>query len=272
MSFFKYSIIVLFFGFSFARAVLLEDILSRSILKKVFAGKKIGFFLGSFDPLHLSHEKVAQEVIKRQLCDYVLVYPTWGGDSYKPNKTEIVSRLNILVEAFCDNPKIIVTRLNPKKLQEVLTVLSHDNKGYVQPGFSGEFIGIMGSDVAIGLKYSADEEIDLLRREHLKIYLRGILVPLEYENHSHGSIMALPIDKFIVFLRDNDHFEFFVGQDNMRIEDREIIEVIFMPEEVMSRSSSLVRLIASHSSLDSLDNVSPTTARIIERSGLYGFL
>jgi hypothetical protein len=176
------------------------------------------------------------------------------------------------VEAFCDNPKIIVTRLNPKKLQEVLTVLSHDNKGYVQPGFSGEFIGIMGSDVAIGLKYSADEEIDLLRREHLKIYLRGILVPLEYENHSHGSIMALPIDKFIVFLRDNDHFEFFVGQDNMRIEDREIIEVIFMPEEVMSRSSSLVRLIASHSSLDSLDNVSPTTARIIERSGLYGFL
>lgn len=276
MYFLKRSILVFIFVFSIVRPVLLEEVLSRNMLSKVFNGKTIGFFLGSFDPLHISHEKIAQEVLNRKLCDYVLVYPTWGGDSYKPNKTNISERLKMLVDNFKDDPKIIVTMLNPKKLQDVFTVLSSERQGYVTPVFHGEFIGIMGSDVAIGLKYSDDKEIDLLRREHLKIYLRGIIVPLEYENHSHGSIMALPIYKFIVFLRNKDHAEFFEGFENMRIEDRPIVQIISLNEDFMKISSTLARLVISSSgSLDSLDgicqHVSPTTSRIISNSKLYGF-
>lgn len=65
------------------KALVLESLTQTGKLEETLSGKKVGFYVGSFDPIHKGHEALAQKVIDQGFCDYVLMYPAWGGDTYK---------------------------------------------------------------------------------------------------------------------------------------------------------------------------------------------
>jgi hypothetical protein len=65
------------------QGIVLEELIQDQKLQATLSGKKVGYYIGSFDPLHLGHEGVIEEILNQNLCDYILLYPAWGGDDYK---------------------------------------------------------------------------------------------------------------------------------------------------------------------------------------------
>jgi cytidyltransferase-like protein len=134
---------------STAQALVLEDLVKDGKLESTLSQQKIGYYIGSFDPLHLGHESVVNQILEQNLCDYVLIYPAWGGDEYK-NRTDVQIRLEMLFAAFANHPKVIVTKLAPGALQNTLMERAEDliaGKPSVKTKLFGtEYIGIIGSD------------------------------------------------------------------------------------------------------------------------------
>lgn len=186
-------------------------VLEKLDIENTFAHKKVGYFVGSFDPLHKAHEAMAEKSL--ELCDYVLVYPAWGGDHYKV-RSPIEIRLDMLFEVFADHPSIIVTKLSPKELQKRLLPSS------------ASFIGIIGSDTALYLSPNPDTSI---------YYMTGLEISPEYALHTWGSCMALPADSFIVFLRNNDDLSKLGGY----IRERPICALISLEEGRYISSTSI---------------------------------
>jgi FAD synthase len=44
-------------------ALVLEDLAKNGMLESTLSYKKVGYYLGSFDPLHRGHEAIANQVI-----------------------------------------------------------------------------------------------------------------------------------------------------------------------------------------------------------------
>lgn len=132
---------------SSAHALVLEKLIQDGTLEETLKNKRIGYYVGSFDPLHKGHEAVAQLPMKKGLCDLMIIYPAWGGDSYK-NRIDVNLRHDMVFSVFQDHPRVIVTRLTPKDLQKVLTVPAFSkvkDKLVVNPAFEGvKFIGVIG--------------------------------------------------------------------------------------------------------------------------------
>ena len=134
-----------------AFALVLED-LPQEKLHQLLSGKRIGFYIGSFDPIHKGHERLVENIINQDLVNYCLIYPAWGGDEYK-NRTDVNVRLDMLFGLYKDNPSVIVTRLTPIQLQKRLTVDAPYNilgKPSVESSIKDtQYIGILGSDTAL---------------------------------------------------------------------------------------------------------------------------
>ena len=180
------------------QALILEELISQGRVETTFKNKKIGFYVGSFDPLHRGHEKLAQLPIQKGICDYVIIYPAWGGDTFK-NRVDVSVRQDMVFAAFADHPTVIVTRLSPQDLQSLLTKPTLEqfqgDKTLVKSAIEGmEFIGITGSDSALAYKDSKAS----------RIFMRGIQITEKYRNHTVGCIMAFPAKSFIVGLREGD--------------------------------------------------------------------
>jgi nicotinic acid mononucleotide adenylyltransferase len=243
-----------------AKALVLEDLIAQGKLAATFSSKKIGFYVGSFDPIHLGHEKLATTPIQQNLCDYVLVYPAWGGDSYK-NRADTRYRHDMVFSVFKDHPTVIVTRLPPQEMQRQLTkpsmIKSPDGKPLVEPAFPEmKFIGIVGSDVAI-LMAKPDSA------KALSAFMTGIEIPEKYHNHTLGGLMALPADSFIVSMRKGDDLS---TLDNS-IKDRPIIAVITSEAEIAISSTAVKNTLKQAQSIDSM--VSAHVAKIIQDNELY---
>lgn len=242
------------------KALVLEDLMVQGKLAETFSGKKIGFYVGSFDPIHLGHEKLATIPIEQSLCDYVLIYPAWGGDSYK-NRANIRYRQDMIFSVFKDHPSVIVTRLSPQEMQRQLTKpsvnKSLDGKSLVEPAFlKMKFIGIIGSDVAILLAKPDSAKA-------LSGFMTGIEIPEKYHNHTLGGLMALPADSFIVSMRTGDD----LSTLNNSIKDRPIIAVITSEEEKGFSSTAIKNALKQANSIDSM--VSAGVAKIIQDNELY---
>lgn len=236
-------------------AIVLED-LSKHELCTLISHKKIGFYVGSFDPIHKGHESVVSNILAQGLVDYCLIYPAWGGDHYK-NRTDVQLRLEMLFALYKDSPKVIVTKLDPGQLQDLLTKdsdLKIVGKPTVKSAFEGtQYIGVIGSDTA--LETVKDEK-------KLSVFLKGIKLPDQYKQHTIGAIIALPAHTFIVNVRQGDDVSSLKGQ----LEDRPITDVLHLGYS--DASSTKVRQKIQNNE-DISDMVSPSTIEIIQKNGLY---
>jgi nicotinate-nucleotide adenylyltransferase len=243
---------LLCFSLHSAWAIELEKMAPESL-----SGKKIGYYTGSFDPLHLGHEHVVQTVLDQKLCDYVLIYPVWGGDTYK-SRIDIQIRLEMLYRVFKDHPKVIVTKMSPGDLQQALTKELPEHKVAGKQAVSMKFentecIGIIGSDTALWV---------VTDPKYLALFMRGVKIEEKYREHTTGTITALPVTSFIVAMRQDDSLESLGG----KIDDRPILTVIETSYATTS-STQIKRRLVSGQSIDDL--ISPFVLESINKHRLY---
>jgi nicotinic acid mononucleotide adenylyltransferase len=240
-----------------AHALVLEDLVKDGKLEPTLSQQKIGYYIGSFDPLHRGHEALVSQILEQNCCNYVLIYPAWGGDEYK-NRTDVQIRLEMLFATFANHPKVMVTKLAPGALQNILMEPAEEliaGKPSVKTTFPGaEYIGIIGSDTA--LETSRDPK-------KLSIFMQGIQIPEKYKEHTIGGIIAIPVKSFIVGLRAGDSIDSLKGV----FSDRPIVRAI--ATDCLNLSSTKVRkAIRSGATLDE-GFVNTEVKEIIEKYSLY---
>jgi nicotinic acid mononucleotide adenylyltransferase len=133
---------------STSSALILEDLVADNKLESTLKDQKICFYPGSFNIVHRGHEAVANLVIEKKLCNFVIIYPLWSSDNYK-KRTPLDIRLKMLFATFQSHPKIIVTKLSPRDLQNTLTSVDNLQQNFVTPKYNITFVGITGSDNAL---------------------------------------------------------------------------------------------------------------------------
>lgn len=251
-------IIIIVFAILFnpvASAVVLENLTNKQ-LHNLLKNKKVGFYVGSFDPIHKGHKSVVTSLLQKKLVDYVIIYPVWGGDKYK-NRIDVNIRLKMLFSLYKDHPKVLVTKLPPLKLQELLMVDSKYKIGdwvTVKTAINGtEYVGIIGSDVATST---------VKNKKKLSVFMRGIKVTEKHKEDTVGCIIAIPVEKFIVFLRNGENIDPLNGM----IADRKITAIII--SEFQNVSSTKVRNKIKNNE-NASDMLSAEVIEIVKQEKLY---
>lgn len=254
---FKWSLFLILSVIINAHAIILEDLEREGKLKETLEGKRIGYYIGSFDPLHKGHEAIAQTLINQEMLDYILIYPAWGGDTYK-NRSSLSNRLDMIFATFKDSPRIIVTRKIPRDLQIALTKESAQTETQVQqimhPLLSGsEFVGIIGSDVVREIQSDSKKS---------RVFMRGVKIPEKHKDTSVGTVMALPVNGFIVVHR--------AGDDPLDLEShfagRPILHTFKTPYDELS-STRIRALVKDGKPI--VDDVNESVRHIIIENELY---
>lgn len=206
-------------------------------------GKTIGFFVGSFDPVHRGHQELVETILQKNLCDYVCIYPVPGGDEYK-NRISFEKRLKMLALAFKHNSKIIISNMSPLVIQAFFNRYLKDINT----------LGIMGVDVA-----------DSLCRDTKKngIFMRGIPVPEKHRDTTIGAIMAIRADRFIVSTREKENLNHLDGA----VVDRKIVAEIKLTQ-YSNLSSTQVKKRITEQSLHP-DMLNPLVYAFITQEKLY---
>jgi nicotinic acid mononucleotide adenylyltransferase len=250
------------------QALVLENLIESNRLSDTFHGKTVGYYTGSFDPIHRGHAGFAEGVVEAGYCDYVLIVPAWGGDGFK-ERAPVSIRLEMLHALFAQHPRVIVTQLSPLDVQQALTKITPDRsiRGYptVEPQDSSvEFVGLIGSDTALNLVIPAKNEKDELnRKKRLQVFMQGVAIPERYADTSTGSIMALPVSRFIVGLREGDELSIL----NWMIGERSI-SAVYRNEHGSGASSTLVKQrLKNGEAVDEL--IEPEVLSIIEKYNLW---
>lgn len=176
-------------------------------LRKLLENKRVGVFIGTFDPPHLEHMKAATMALDEGKLDYVVVIPTWPGTwdpAYKQNKNSTQIRIDLLHNACLDqkDPRIITTGLAPQELQNILMKDGKNQK--VESKFKGtKFVGIVGSDTALWLAAKDKNQWYGLARTH---YMKGIKIPQQRYNTAPAVDMLFPVDTFLIVKRPGKDF------------------------------------------------------------------
>ncbi len=171
---------VLLLTFS-AHSLILEN-LSKTDLKNKFKDKKIGFYIGSFDPIHKGHEAFIKKVLTEKLCDYVFIYPAWGGDKYK-KRTDVKVRLQMLQTLYEKSDSVLITHLPPYEMQEKMQETG------------ATFIGMLGSDMANAF---------IKNEKAATMLMRGKPVDPGSPKLTLSGLNALKAEEFIVGMRAGD--------------------------------------------------------------------
>ncbi len=225
---------------SSVEAVLLDDSYDLSELD----GKRVGYYIGSFDPIHLGHEHVIEAALKEGHVDVVLIYPVPGGDSFK-NRTDWPIRKQMIASVYHNHPEVLWTDWTPKELQ--------DRWG------ERVVVGIIGSDVVTQELMSDDPE---KREKYQKVFMRGIPLEEKHYDDTVGALTALCAESFVVALRGEVDLSYLKGG----IGDREIVSFI---QSSGDSSTAVRKAIAEGKPFEHL--VSFPVALIIKELGLYGY-
>lgn len=252
---FIFGFVVALFWVTCAHGLVLEDLIKQGQLEKTLSHQRVGYYIGSFDPLHKGHERVAGLCLEKGLCDYVIIYPSWGGDQFK-KRIDVQRRLDMLFSVFEKHPNVIVTRFTPKELQDVLTKPAVTKVSFVKPAFEGmSFIGIVGSDTALAVAGS---------KEALSTFMAGRrLTEMHYE-YTLGGCMALPVDSFIVAMRQGDE----LSPLKNKIGQKKIIAVVDIEKDDLGLSSTKAKkMIKEGGAIESM--LSEPVIQVIQTYNLY---
>lgn len=134
------SLILLFFSYS-ASAILMTEISSpRKQLSNV---KRLGVFIGTFDPLHRAHEEMIDHLLEHNLVDVVIIGAN-DNLTHKPNASSWVVRNRFLTTTYARHPKVIVANDSSKGFP----IPANNVKALRQQIHGAEVHAIMGNDVA----------------------------------------------------------------------------------------------------------------------------
>lgn len=240
---FSFFVAFLFFPFN-TRAEILDDSFDWERLQ----GSKLGYYIGSFDPIHLGHQNVIDQALESEHVDYILIYPAPGGDQFK-NRSDLATRQKLISSLYQNHPKVLMTYWTPKELQSKFASCSV----YL------DIIGIIGSDVVTETLMGTDKELSEKCRS---VFMRGIPIKEKHYQDTVGALMALKADSFLVALRGNVDLSHLEGH----IYDRPIIDFI----QSKNNSSTEVRnAILSKQPFEQF--LSFSVQAIIKEEGLYGF-
>ena len=165
--------------------------------------KKLGYFLGSFDHLHLGHIEVIRIILDKKLCDAVFVYCVQGKSSWK-QRSDFFQRTNFCESALGDINNVILSYLPPQKVQQLLTIQEGSK---VKSKYSHHITGIIGADIACNLECKNENpSIEELRQARQNDFMQGIFLDANSNDSIACSIM-LPVDDFIVALRKDYEIE-----------------------------------------------------------------
>lgn len=109
---------------------------------------RIGMSVGTFDPVTLGHNELFENALGDSPIDYLVVVPnndTPWLKSNKPNVSPFQARLDMLILAYRDHPKIIVADIpfeTPTLAQAVRDRLVSQSKGQIT------LSAVVGTDVA----------------------------------------------------------------------------------------------------------------------------
>lgn len=209
---------------------------------------KLGYYIGSFDPIHLGHQNVIEQALKEDHVDYVLIYPAPGGDIFK-NRSSLALRQKMIASVYQEHPKVLLTYWTPKELQDKFCSLSKDL----------EVVGIIGSDVVTETFMGPDKD---LSKKYNSVFMRGIPLNEKHYEDTVGALMALKATSFLVALRGNVDLSYLEG----KINDRPIRAFI---QSKNNSSTEVRKAIQSQQPFEQF--LSFSVQAIIKQEGLYGF-
>ncbi|MBI3541769.1 MAG: adenylyltransferase/cytidyltransferase family protein [Deltaproteobacteria bacterium] len=98
-----------FCSFAFALVAIAAQPAAAGYLSKVElrAGQRIGIYIGTFDPPHLTHMSRAAEALKAGHLDYLIIIPN-DTTVHKPGATPFPKRLEMIEALFGDDPRVLV--------------------------------------------------------------------------------------------------------------------------------------------------------------------
>lgn len=236
-------LVVLTFWMTSAQALVLEELIASNMLQTAMQNKHVGYFVGSFDPLHKAHEAIVDSTLNLNLVDCIILHPVWGGDIYKV-RSSVDVRLDMLFAVYKNHPKVLVSRLTPKQLQDALSTTFDKTT----------FVGILGSDTALYLAPNPETSL---------VYMTGKTIPEEHYEHTWGSCMAIPVSSFIVALRDNDNIDCLNGM----LRERPIVATFRIDAPKELSSTALKKALNNNECIDHV--VSSNIRTIIDQHKLY---
>ena len=71
---------------------------------ELFALDKLGIYTVTFDQPHMSHQEIVNTILNNKLVDEIYVVPD-DKTPFKPNKSSIVHRMNMVNILFKENKK-----------------------------------------------------------------------------------------------------------------------------------------------------------------------
>ena len=243
-----FSFFVVLIGVTFSFSTLTAVILDDTFEMKHLNGKKVGYYPGSFDPIHLGHQHVIATALQSQYVDYVLVYPAPGGDRFK-NRSALAFRQKMIASIYQDHPKVLLSYESPKELQDRFSEIADDV----------EVIGIMGSDVVTEKLMGPDA---CLSAKYHKVFMRGLPLKEKHFYDSVGAITALKASAFVVALRDGIDLSHLNG----KIYDRPILGLIVSTKH---SSTQVRKAIGDSTRFEHL--LSFPIQALIKQEGMYGF-
>jgi cytidyltransferase-like protein len=229
---------------SFIKAECLDSDFDLHRLK----GLKLGYYIGSFDPIHLGHQQVIEEALQLGYVDYVLIYPVPGGDQFK-NRTDPAIRQKMIASIYQEHPKVLLTDWTPKELQDKFAPFTTDI----------EVVGIVGSDVVMETLMGPDKE---LSEKYRGVFMRGLPLKEKHYENTVGALMALNANSFLVALRGDIDLSYLNG----KIYDRSIRAFI---QSKSSSSTEVRNTIQNQQPFEKF--VSFPVQAIIKQEGLYGY-
>jgi len=90
-----------------AKAVLMSETSVEAVAKKIENNARIGVFIGSFDPLHISHQKMIEQALNDKLVDFMIVGAN-DNMTHKPNASSWEARNSFLTAVYAEHEKVLI--------------------------------------------------------------------------------------------------------------------------------------------------------------------